>query len=1597
MRLGLGLGLVRLGKAIASFVRDGLKLYYPFKDNSPELLLSGATSFDGDNDYIDCGSDSSLDNIWNGGGTISTWFFPKSDGEGNEGRIIEKRDDGSGWVLHMREESSGTSKLKFYINYSSQAGQFTTNNDVIINQWNHVAVIYDTSGAGSSYRPTIYINGSITSFSATIDTSGSVSSDASESLVIGNVKTSLNRAFDGSIANVGIWNRALSASEIESIYWKGQYADLKGTELTNLVSWYNLKETGFGSDVVTNGDLWTGASGSTRPNNWSSSGVGTPTHTIVDLSSVANFDSTTLRFSCTGVRNIYQQNALSGVRYKVEFAYRTDSSSNYIYIGNSGNQIALSNTGLSGDATLVSQEIDSNGIGIGIQIITSDSTIEISNINLYPVSAPDSKGTNNGTIVGATTLTDAYSASSPFLPRIQDKATPKGAVALASGSTSFDGSDDYIDTGITPRALIGNSNPFTVSAWAKANDDDNEYIIGSMESGAERFYLRFRDPSGGTAYLRWGYGGTGDSNTDAVVTLNTWHHVAWTYDSSSAKLYVDGSLKNTQSISGQTISNTDNLFIGAININGTASNFFNGSLANVAIYSDVKTQSEIQDIMFSSYSTLTSALKTNLVSWYDLGSTPIEAGSNLSTNGNFDSNTTGWSAVRASLSSITGGQSGNCLAVTRDSGSDQSAYQSFSVTNGKTYRLKVYIKSGSSGDESFHIQLTSGSDFGRTEGISSGEWVAYTLDYTATASTMSIVLRKNSSTAGTMLFDTVSVKEIQATDSQGDNEGSIYGATTNTGYTSSPSGVADPLNYGEVYGGNAVSFDGTNDYISVADNDSLSFGDGSNDSAFSISAWINMDDATKFRIASKCAFDGSSLMEYTFTTSGSDALLLQLFDATTGNNIAGFGSTLTSSQGKWIHVACTYDASESASGIKIYVDGSDVTASTSTDGTYVAMHNTTAELELGRLRSGSGTTTYSDGKINNVKVFNTALTQDQVRELYTKPELTLPTGIASSALKLDMPMQEGSGVAILDGSPTFLDVAINGDFSADAVGSTSVTGWSLDDFTAEVIADGYTGNAVQLTRTDSGTQSFYQDLSGITSGNEYKINAKLKAIGGSVSAGIRVTTPTDSNPSSNIVSLPADGSWQDLELSFTAQGTTARIQIQRQESDPGSIVVDDVIINQLNLGQNHGTGSGITWANGQEYGFQHPLVRSNNPMVFDGSDDFVATGTTFNHVNHTISAWVNANITTSSDRIIFDARDSGSDGILLYIRGDNNKIGYQLNSTALTTSLAYDAQDIHVIASYDGSTQKTYINGSLVASQSTSLTTSTTTNAVIGARNFSSQASFFGGRINEVAVWDSALTANEVTALYNSGLPLLPTTDSGNYASTDDLAGYWRNDGVTTWLDRSTNSNNGTVSGSPASIIVPEGLNEGRDSQGYYLTDTDSISSGIRFKGAEYISVQDSESLDYTGSFTIGYWVKPSSLTNNDRMITKGTTGTGEWMISIGGGDKIRVYAKDNNDNVKDFTSANALVIGSWSYVTVVINKSNNSVDVYKDGGNLSQGTSAGWDASFSTSVNLRIGVNSSGSGFFNGSIDEVKIYDKALSATEVLKNYNNGKSAHSN
>ena len=55
--------------------------------------------------------------------------------------------------------------------------------------------------------------------------------------------------FNGKIANIGLWSRALTPEEVQSIMNKS-YSQLKGVEKTSLVMWQSLDSTGFGSDLT---------------------------------------------------------------------------------------------------------------------------------------------------------------------------------------------------------------------------------------------------------------------------------------------------------------------------------------------------------------------------------------------------------------------------------------------------------------------------------------------------------------------------------------------------------------------------------------------------------------------------------------------------------------------------------------------------------------------------------------------------------------------------------------------------------------------------------------------------------------------------------------------------------------------------------------------------------------------------------------------------------------------------------------------------------------------------------------------------------------------------------------------------------------------------------------------------------------------------------------------------------------------------------------------------------------------------------------------------------------------------------------------------
>ena len=202
-------------------------------------------------------------------------------------------------------------------------------------------------------------------------------------------------------------------------------------------------------------------------------------------------------------------------------------------------------------------------------------------------------------------------------------------------------------------------------------------------------------------------------------------------------------------------------------------------------------------------------------------------------------------------------------------------------------------------------------------------------------------------------------------------------------------------------------------------------------------------------------------------------------------------------------------------------------------------------------------------------------------------------------------------------------------------------------------------------------------------------------------------------------------------------------------------------------------------------GISHPAQGS---AEFDGASDYVQLPDPFSYTNHTIAAWVYVQGNDDS-KYFFDARDADDDGIRLISR-NNETIRYSVNTTDVDTSAFYKDDWFFVVGTYDGTTQKLYVDGSIASSQATSQTISTTTDATIGRQTISfADSRYMNGNLANVAIWNRALSSDEINSvMFKSIDGLTPSELSGLQAwySLDDIDG-------TNVPDSSGNGNNGTA------------------------------------------------------------------------------------------------------------------------------------------------------------------------------------------------------------
>ncbi|MBN1503087.1 LamG domain-containing protein [Candidatus Woesearchaeota archaeon] len=175
------------------------------------------------------------------------------------------------------------------------------------------------------------------------------------------------------------------------------------------------------------------------------------------------------------------------------------------------------------------------------------------------------------------------------------------------------------------------------------------------------------------------------------------------------------------------------------------------------------------------------------------------------------------------------------------------------------------------------------------------------------------------------------------------------------------------------------------------------------------------------------------------------------------------------------------------------------------------------------------------------------------------------------------------------------------------------------------------------------------------------------------------------------------------------------------------------------------------------------------------------------------------------------------------------------------------------------------------------------------------------------------------------------------------------------------------------------------------------VGGGYEFDGSN-------DNIYRTGIFTYGgnyltaeAWIKPNALSGTDYFVGQG----GHFRIGLANSDEVTCWLRGNNSVPADTndetttTSSPISSFGEWYHIVCTWDGTTGERNIYVNGDIEEEGTTEVVEFSFTAStVGIGDGYNGQGS-YFNGSIDEVRIYNYSLSAEQISANYQAGLANH--
>ncbi|HVW67314.1 MAG TPA: LamG domain-containing protein, partial [Candidatus Peribacteraceae bacterium] len=485
-------------------------------------------------------------------------------------------------------------------------------------------------------------------------------------------------------------------------------------------------------------------------------------------------------------------------------------------------------------------------------------------------------------------------------------------------------------------------------------------------------------------------------------------------------------------------------------------------------------------------------------------------------------------------------------------------------------------------------------------------------------------------------------------------------------------------------------------------------------------------------------------------------------------------------------------------------------------------------------------------------------------------------------------------------------------------------------------------------------------------------------------------TETGSSSSSSVSSASSSSS----SAVACTDNTPSLVAHWNFDEDTGSTV------NDLAGANDAGAVSGATWTS------TTPTLAYGNTsaLSFNGTSDHVTVGDVASLEFDTsdkfsASAWVDPSSFSGYQTIIhkIDDTNSARRGYLLTL--DNGKpevwilsnfgAGNYLRVAANTTLSTGSWQQVSF--SYDGSGHasgvKIYVNGAdVTGSAIVDALSGTIQNSQpfeIGYRT-TAHAQPFAGLMDEVRVYDAALTASQMVELAGGSCSVTPASSSSSSAAssiaactTTDIAGYWKLDegSGTTTADSTGLSHDGSLQNGPL-----------------WTTGNPAISpntAALSFNGTDqFVSIANSSDFYYGNQdFTVSAFVK---TTNGNESVLGDFNGSAPyrgWGLYIYANNKVNFFGYGDQGSNDTSQAGGTVLDGNWHNLVGVYHRSGNqlTIDTYVDG--VLAGSHTATVGSISANSSLLFGYyRGQENNTFNGSLDDVRVYGRALTATEVAE-----------